>query len=110
MTTSETNKKRDWATDREKPAAAKIKLNMARESAWFFDECTVNFIIGGETYHGWMPNYAVNLEEMWLKAIIVGDYDNGDWHIMIPEETPKTTHFMRVPKADQHTVVVEGWW
>ena len=109
MTTSET-KKRDWPTDREKPIAAKINLEKAQDSRWFFEECTVTFIIGGETYHGWMPDYSVNLEEKWLKAIIVGDYDNGDWHIMIPDETFKSTSFLRVPKSDQHTVVVEGWW
>ena len=98
-----------WPTRRE-PAAAKIKLDNAKKSEWFWDEATVTFTIGGEFYHAWMPDYAVNLEEKWLKAIIVGDYDNGDWHIMIPEETVKSTHFLRVPKADQHTVVFEGWW
>ena len=100
----------DWATDREKPAAAKIKLHKAKKSAWFWDEATVTFTIGGEFFHAWMPDYAVNLEEKWLKAIIVGDYANGDWYVMIPEETVKSTHFLRVPKADQHTTVVEGWW
>lgn len=99
----------DWPTRRE-PAAAKIKLDKAKKSEWFWDEATVTFTIGGEFFHGWMPEYAVNLEEKWLKAIIVGDYDNGDWDLMIPEETVKSTHFLRIPKADQHTVVVEGWW
>ena len=100
----------DWATDRKEPAAAKIKLQKAKKSAWFFDEATVTFVIGGEFFHAWMPEYAVNIDKKWLKAIIVGDYDNGDWRIMIPEETVKSTHFLRVPKADQHTTVVAGWW
>ena len=102
--------KRGWATDREKAVPVKVKLEKARVSEWFADEATVTFVLGGERYHGWMPDYAVNMEEKWLKAFIVGDYENGDWLIFLPDETPKSTEFMRVPKADQYTTVVDGWW
>ena len=108
MTTAEI--KWDWATKREKPVAAKIKLQDAFSSIWFFDETTVTFTLGGKEFHGWMPDYSVNIDEKWLKAIIVGDYDNGDWKILIPEETFQSTVYLRVPKAEQGTTVVEGWW
>ena len=62
---------------REAPEGVKINLENAKVSAWFPNEATVNFIIGGKEYHGWMPDYAVNITEKWLKAFIVGDYRNG---------------------------------
>lgn len=108
MTTAEI--KWDWATKREKPVAAKIKLQDAFSSIWFADETTVTFALGGKEFHGWMPDYSVNIDEKWLKAIIVGDYDNGDWKILIPEETVQSTVYLRVPKADQGTTVLDGWW
>ena len=95
---------------REAPEGVKINLENARVSAWFPNEATVNFIIGGREYHGWMPDYAVNITEKWLKAFIVGDYSNGDWKIQIPDETIQSTQFLRVPKEDQNVVVVNGWW
>ena len=100
----------DWPTDREQKAAAKIKLRSVADSAWFPEELTVSFVLGDQTYHGWMPDYSVNVAEKWLKAIIVGDYDNGDWDLLIPEETVQSTEFLRVPKAEQGITVVDGWW
>lgn len=102
--------KLDWPAKREKPVGVKVKLQEAETSAWFFDETTVTFTLGGKEFHGWMPDYSVNIAEKWLKAIIVGDFDNGDWEILIPEETVQSTVYLRVPKADQGTTVVDGWW
>ena len=100
----------DWAVERDSAAPVKIKLQKADISEWYPDEAIVTFILGGETYHGTMPDYAVNISEKWLKAFIVGDYGNGDWRIFMPEETPKSTEFLRVPTSDQGKTVVEGWW
>ena len=100
----------DWPTQREKAEGAKIKLERAKTSAWFPNEATVTFVLGGKNYHGWMPDYSVNIEEKWLKAFIVGDYANGDWEIMIPDETMSSREFLRVPKKEQGVVVHFGWW
>ena len=100
----------DWPTERKDKAAAKIRLRSVGDSVWFAEEYTVSFVLGGQVYHGWMPDYSVNVDEKWLKAIIVGDFDNGDWHVLIPEETVQSTEFLRVPRAEQDTTVVAGWW
>ena len=101
----------DWATKREKPVAAKIKLQDAFSSIWFFDETTVTFALGGpRNFTAGCPTTPLTSTRKWLKAIIVGDYDNGDWKILIPEETFQSTIYLRVPKAEQGTTVVEGWW
>ena len=72
------------------------KLEKAEISKWFSDEATVTFILGGTKYHGWMPSYAVDFQDKWLKAFIVGDFANGDWEIFIPDETLQSTKFLRV--------------
>ena len=100
----------DFPTNRDKAEEVRIKLEKAEVSKWFPDETTVTFVLGGTKYHGWMPEYAVNIENKWLKAFIVGDFANGDWEIFIPDETLQSTKFLRVPEADQNTVVVAGWW
>ena len=100
----------DWPEKRESATGAKLKLEKAKASVWFPNEATVTFILGGKKYLGWMPDYSVNIEEKWLKAFIVGDYANGDWEIMIPEETMTSTEFLRVPKAEQDRAVQLGWW
>ena len=100
----------DWPTRREKAEGAKVKLEKANPSIWFDNEATVTFVLSGKSYHGWMPDYSVNIDDKWLKAFIVGDYDNGDWEIMIPDETLSSTKFLRVPKAEQYGVVQPGWW
>ena len=100
----------DWPTNRERAVGVKIKLEKAKDSAWFHNEATVSFVIGGEKYHGWMPDYAVNVEEKWLKAFIVGDYENDDWYVRIPDETIQSTEFLRIPVAEQNTIIQEGWW
>ena len=102
----------DWPKKREEDdfEGAKVKLERAKTSVWFANEATVAFVINGKKHIGWMPDYSVNLEEKWLKAFIIGDYKNGDWHIMIPDETMSSTEFLRVPKSEQGTVVQKGWW
>lgn len=100
----------DFPIGRDKAEEVKIKLEKAEISKWFSDEATVTFILGGTKYHGWMPSYAVNFQDKWLKAFIVGDFANGDWEIFIPDETIQSTKFLRVPEADQNTAVVAGWW
>lgn len=100
----------DWPTKREKAEGAKIKLEKAKPSAWFPNEASVTFVLRGKKHIGWMPDYSVNLDEKWLKAFIVGDYANGDWEIMIPDETMSSTEFLRVPKEEQNSVVQLGWW
>ncbi len=100
----------DWPTKREHAEGAKIKLEKAKPSAWFSNEATVTFVLGGRGYHGWMPDYSVNITEKWLKAFIVGDYENGDWQILIPNETMSSTDLLRVPLTDQGEVVQTGWW
>ena len=100
----------DWPTKRQNATGARIKLEKAKTSVWFPDEATVSFRLGGKGYHGWMPDYSVNIAEKWLKAFIVGDYENGDWQVMIPNETTSSTDLLRVPKADQNAVVQTGWW
>ena len=100
----------DFPIGRDKAEEVKIKLEKAEISKWFSDEATVTFILGGTKYHGWMPSYAVNFQDKWLKAFIVGDFANGDWEIFIPDETIQSTKFLRVPEVDQNTAVVAGWW
>ena len=101
---------RDWPTQREDAVPVKIKLDKAKSSTWFHDEAAIAFALGDKKFHGWMPDYAVNIDEKWLKAFIVGDFANGDWYVLIPHETFQSTEYLRVPKADQNTVVVDGWW
>ena len=101
---------RNWPTKRENATGAKIKLKKARPSAWFPNEATVTFVLGGKGYHGWMPDYSVNLTQKWLKAFIVADYANGDWQLLIPNETTSSADLLRVPKEDQNCVVQTGWW
>lgn len=100
----------DWPDDRPEAAPVKIKLDKAKPSTMFHDEATVSFALGDRKFHGWMPDYAVNVDEKWLKAFIVGDFANGDWYVLIPHETFQSTEYLRVPIADQNTVVVDGWW
>ena len=100
----------DWPTKRENAEGARIKLEKAKPSVWFPNEATVTFVVGGEGYHGWMPDYSVNIAEKWLKAFIVGDYKNGDWQVLIPNETTSSTDLLRVPMKDQGEVVQTGWW
>ena len=104
--------KREWdfPTTRDKAQEVKIKLEKAEISKWFPEEATVTFVLDDTKYHGWMPEYAVNIEEKWLKAFIVGDFANGDWEIFIPDETLQSTKFLRVSEGDKDTVVVAGWW
>ena len=99
-----------WPQKRPSAEGAKIRLRKAKPSAWFPNEITVTFVVGDKEYHGWMPDYSVNLGEKWLKAFIVGDYDNGDWQVFIPNETTSSTEFLRVPIEDQGEVVQAGWW
>lgn len=100
----------DFPTSRLKAKEVRIQLQQAEISPWYPDEMSVTFALGGETYYGWMPKYAVEVDQKWLKAFIVGDFDNGDWEIFIPDETLQSTEFLRVPGQDQGTIVVEGWW
>ena len=87
----------------------KVKLVKAKPSAWFPHEANVTFSVNGKTHQGWMPYDTVNLEEKWLKAEIIGDYKNGDWQIMVPDETMTSTVLLRVPTSEQGNVVQKGW-
>lgn len=100
----------DWPRKRDKATGVKVKLEKVNASAWFAEEATVTFVLGDKRYHGWMPNYSVNIPDKWLKAFIVGDYANGDWEILIPNETMSSADFLRVPLKDQDIVVKMGWW
>ncbi len=100
----------DWPEKREKATGARVKLKKAGSSVWFPNEATVTFALGEREYHGWMPDYAVNITNRWLKAFIVGDYDNGDWEILLPNETTSSTDLLRVPRKEQGQAVQIGWW
>ena len=88
----------------------RIVLRQAEVSKLFPTETEVTFSLGGKDFHGWMPRHSVNIDKKWLKAMIVGDFDNGDWEIHIPDETMESTKVLRVPTADQGTSVIHGWW
>ncbi len=100
----------DWPIKREEAEGAKLRLIQANPSVWFDGEATVCFVLHGQEHHGWMPDYSVNIDSKWLKAFIVGDYANGDWQIMIPNETMLSTEFLRIPKSEQGKLVQLGWW
>ena len=96
--------------NRSETESIKIVLQKAEMSKLFPDEVSVRFALGGKNFDGWMPRESVNLPEKWLKAIIVGDYKNGDWEIYIPDETLQSTKVLRVPKDEQEEVVLRDWW
>ena len=96
--------------NRAKSEKIRIILRQAEISKLFPTETEVTFSLGGKDFHGWMPRHSVNIDRKWLKAIIVGDFGNGDWEIYIPDETLESTKVLRVPKADQDTVAMPGWW
>ena len=99
----------DWGHDREKPEGVKIDLSYVGPGMTP-DERIVKFIIGGNQYVGWMPDYSVNETRKWLKAFIVADFDDGRWLIEIPDETLTSGSRIFVPKEDQYSVVTQGWW
>lgn len=88
----------------------RIIVQQAEVSKLFPTETEVTFSLGGKDFHGWMPRHSVNIDRKWLKAMIVGDFDNGDWEIHIPDETLESTKVLRVPTVDQETTVIHGWW
>ena len=96
--------------NREEIGKIRIILQHAEISKMFPDEAAVTFTLGGQDFHGWMPTASVEMEKKWLKAMIVGDFDNGDWEIYIPDETLESTKVLRVPKVEQTTVAMPGWW
>ena len=100
----------DWGHHRAEPEGVKIQLEKAVSSKVFPKEAYVRFVIDGKLYDGWMPDYSVNIEEKWLKAFIIADFDDGRWLVQIPEETMISGARLFVPTTDQGTVVSKGWW
>ena len=99
----------EWGHDLEQPVGVKINLSYVGPGM-IPEERIVQFIIGGNQYVGWMPDYSVNEGEKWLKAFRIADFDDGRWLIQIPDETLTSGAKIFVPKEDQDTVVTSGWW
>ena len=99
----------DWGHDLDEPIGVKIQLSYVGQGMTP-DERIVKFIIGGNQYVGWMPDYSVNETERWLKAFRIADFDDGRWLIQIPDETLTSGTKIFVPKEDQNNVVTTGWW
>ena len=99
----------DWGHDLDEPIGVKINLSYVGKGMTP-EEKIVKFVIGGNQYVGWMPDYSVNEDMKWLKAFRIADFDDGRWLVQIPDETLISGAKIFVPKEDQDTVVTSGWW
>ena len=98
----------DWGHKREQPEGVKIQLSYVGPGM-MPDERYVKFEIGDQSYGGWMPEYAVNEEEKWLKAFVIADFDDGRWLVQLPDETRVSGRNIFVPEAYQDGIL-KGWW